>query len=119
MNPPVTRPSRHKPQRTRVLGTFSYLVMCIIYRLPVDECYATLLEKDVNEYYFDQPIDLPQVHVTLIRLEKRGFLKSADATAIGGTNYKVKLYTITPDGLARLKEAVSYYEMLAKAGPKF
>ncbi len=112
------RAPRHKPQRTRVLGTFSYLLMCLIHRLPPEERYGTILEKDVNEYY-GEPITLAQVYVSLKRLEADGFLKAAEATPITGTNYKVHLYTITPDGHTKLKEAIAFYQMLAKAAPKF
>lgn len=109
-------PSRHRPARTRPLGPFSYLLMCVLHRLPKRQRYGAILEQELSNHYREL-IDLAQVYVALQRLVEKKLLESEMSKPITGTNHNVVVYTLTPAGRKELEQAARFYRMLADAGP--
>jgi PadR family transcriptional regulator PadR len=84
------------------LGEFEELILTLVAALQ-DEAYgaaiAMKIEKDLK-----REITLSAVHVTLYRLEDKGYIKSSLG---GGTNERggrrKRIYTITSAGMAMLR----------------
>ncbi|MBX2913728.1 MAG: PadR family transcriptional regulator [Cyclobacteriaceae bacterium] len=84
------------------LGEFEELVLTLVAALKEDAYGAAIAEE--IEARMKRAVNLSAVHVTLYRLEDKGFLKSNMG---GGTNERggrrKRIYTITNAGLAMLK----------------
>ena len=84
------------------LGEFEELVLTLVAALKEDAYGAAIAEE--IETRMKRDVNLSAVHVTLYRLEDKGFLKSSMG---GGTNERggrrKRIYTITNAGLAMLK----------------
>ncbi len=84
------------------LGEFEELVLTLVAALKEDAYGAAIAEE--IELRMKRDVNLSAVHVTLYRLEDKGFLKSSMG---GGTNERggrrKRIYTVTNAGLAMLK----------------
>lgn len=84
------------------LGEFEELILTLVAALREDAYGAAIAEE--IETRMKRDVNLSAVHVTLYRLEDKGFLKSSLG---GGTNERggrrKRIYTITNAGLAMLK----------------
>jgi PadR family transcriptional regulator, regulatory protein PadR len=84
------------------MGEFEELVLTLVAALKEDAYGAAIAEEIENR--MKRTVNLSAVHVTLYRLEDKGFLKSNMG---GGTNERggrrKRIYTITNAGLAMLK----------------
>jgi PadR family transcriptional regulator PadR len=84
------------------LGEFEELVLTLVAALQEDAYGAAI--ADEIESRMKRSVNLSAVHVTLYRLEDKGYLKSGlgGGTAERGGRRK-RIYTITNAGLAMLK----------------
>jgi len=84
------------------LGEFEELVLTLVAALQEDAYGAAIAEE--IETRMKRDVNLSAVHVTLYRLEDKGYLKSSlgGGTAERGGRRK-RIYTITNAGLAMLK----------------
>ncbi|MCW5912880.1 MAG: PadR family transcriptional regulator [Cyclobacteriaceae bacterium] len=84
------------------LGEFEELVLTIVGILG-EEAYGNAIVAEIKER-LGREVNLSAVHVTLYRLEDKGFLKSrmGGATNARGGRRK-RIFTITNAGLAMLK----------------
>jgi PadR family transcriptional regulator, regulatory protein PadR len=84
------------------LGEFEELVLTLVAALQED-AYGAAIAQEI-ETRMKRDVNLSAVHVTLYRLEDKGFVKSSLG---GGTNERggrrKRIYTITNAGLAMLK----------------
>lgn len=84
------------------LGEFEELVLTLVAALK-DDAYGAAIAEEI-ETRMKRDVNLSAVHVTLYRLEDKGFLKSNMG---GGTNERggrrKRIYTITNAGVAMLK----------------
>ncbi len=84
------------------LGEFEELILTMVAALQEDAYGAAI--SDEIETRLKREVNLSAVHVTLYRLEDKGYLKSSMG---GGTNERggrrKRIYTITNAGLAMLK----------------
>jgi len=84
------------------LGEFEELVLTLVAALK-DDAYGAAIAEEI-ETRMKRDVNLSAVHVTLYRLEDKGFLKSDMG---GGTNERggrrKRIYTITNAGVATLK----------------
>jgi DNA-binding PadR family transcriptional regulator len=84
------------------LGEFEELILTLVAALR-EEAYGALIAMKI-ESELKREITLSAVHVTLYRLEDKGFVRSktGGATSERGGRRK-RIFTITPAGLAMLK----------------
>lgn len=84
------------------LGEFEELILTMVAALPEDAYGAAI--SDEIESRLKREVNLSAVHVTLYRLEDKGYLKSRLG---GGTNERggrrKRIYTITSAGMAMLR----------------
>ena len=84
------------------LGEFEELILTMVAALQEDAYGAAI--SDEIESRLKREVNLSAVHVTLYRLEDKGFIKSSMG---GGTNERggrrKRIYTITNAGMALLK----------------
>ena len=84
------------------LGEFEELVLTLVAGLR-DNAYGAFIAEQI-ETRFDREVNLSAVHVTLYRLEDKGYVKSSFG---GGTNERggrrKRIFTITNAGLTVLK----------------
>ena len=84
------------------LGEFEELILTMVAALQEDAYGAAI--SDEIETRLKREVNLSAVHVTLYRLEDKGYLKSSMG---GGTNERggrrKRIYTITNAGMALLK----------------
>lgn len=84
------------------LGEFEELILTMVAALQEDAYGAAI--SDEIESRLKREVNLSAVHVTLYRLEDKGYLKSSLG---GGTNERggrrKRIYTITNAGMALLK----------------
>ncbi|MCB0839338.1 MAG: PadR family transcriptional regulator [Bacteroidetes bacterium] len=85
------------------LGEFEELVLTIVMILK-DEAYGNSIVKAIKEYQ-DRTVNLSAVHVTLYRLEEKGYVNSdmRGATQERGGRRK-RYFQVTSSGVALLKE---------------
>ena len=83
------------------LGEFEELVLTMVGILQ-DEAYGNAIVSEIKER-MDRDVNLSAVHVTLYRLEDKGFVKSSmgGATSTRGGRRK-RIFTITNAGLSML-----------------
>lgn len=84
------------------LGEFEELVLTMVGILQ-DEAYGNAIVQEIKGRV-DRDVNLSAVHVTLYRLEDKGYVKSkmGGATAERGGRRK-RIFTITSAGLATLR----------------
>jgi len=84
------------------LGEFEELVLTMVGILQ-DEAYGNAIVQEIKDRV-DRDVNLSAVHVTLYRLEDKGYVKSkmGGATAERGGRRK-RVFTITSAGLATLR----------------
>jgi PadR family transcriptional regulator, regulatory protein PadR len=84
------------------LGEFEELVLTMVGALQ-DEAYGAAIAEEI-ETRLKRDVNLSAVHVTLYRLEDKGYIKSkvGGATKERGGRRK-RIYTITSAGLALLR----------------
>jgi PadR family transcriptional regulator PadR len=84
------------------LGEFEELVLTLVAALQEDAYGAAIAEE--IESRMKRDVNLSAVHVTLYRLEDKGYIKSSLG---GGTNERggrrKRIYTVTSAGMALLK----------------
>jgi DNA-binding PadR family transcriptional regulator len=84
------------------LGELEELILTVVGILQ-DEAYGNAIVKEIEEQV-SRNVSLAGVHVTLYRLEEKGYIKSrvGGATKLRGGRRK-RIFTITNSGLAVLK----------------
>lgn len=84
------------------LGEFEELVLTMVAALQ-DDAYGAAIAEEI-ETRLDREVNLSAVHVTLYRLEDKGYIKSnmGGATNERGGRRK-RIYTITSAGIAILR----------------
>lgn len=84
------------------LGEFEEVVLTLVAALR-DDAYGAVISKEI-ETRLKREVTLSAVHVTLYRLEDKGYIKSrvGGATAERGGRRK-RIYSITNAGIAMLK----------------
>ena len=84
------------------LGEFEELILTMVAALQTD-AYGAAIAAEIEEK-LNREVNLSAVHVTLYRLEDKGFIKSAlgGATQERGGRRK-RIYTITSAGMAMLR----------------
>jgi DNA-binding PadR family transcriptional regulator len=84
------------------LGEFEELILTMVAALQKD-AYGAAIAAEIEEK-LKREVNLSAVHVTLYRLEDKGFIKSAlgGATQERGGRRK-RIYTITSAGMAMLR----------------
>jgi PadR family transcriptional regulator, regulatory protein PadR len=84
------------------LGEFEELVLTMVAALQED-AYGAAISEEI-ETRMKRDVNLSAVHVTLYRLEDKGYIKSSMG---GGTNERggrrKRIYTITSAGMAMLR----------------
>lgn len=84
------------------LGEFEEIVLILVAGLRED-AYGAVITEEI-ETRLKRDVNLSAVHVTLYRLEDKGYIRSAMG---GGTNERggrrKRIYTITSAGMAMLK----------------
>lgn len=84
------------------LGEFEEVILTLVAALQEDAYGAAI--SDEIEVRLKREVNLSAVHVTLYRLEDKGYIKSSMG---GGTNERggrrKRIYTITSAGMAMLK----------------
>ena len=84
------------------LGEFEELILTMVAAMQA-EAYGAAIATEIEEK-LKRDVNLSAVHVTLYRLEDKGFIKSALG---GGTQERggrrKRIYTITSAGMAMLK----------------
>lgn len=84
------------------LGEFEELVLILVAALQ-DDAYGAAITDEI-ENRLKRDVNLSAVHVTLYRLEDKGFIKSlmgGETNERGGR--RKRIYTITSAGMAMLK----------------
>lgn len=99
------------------LGEFEDLVLTLVAILD-KEAYGNAIVKEIEEQIGRQ-VNLGGVHVTLYRLEDKGYIKSrvGGATSERGGRRK-RFFTITPAGLALLRSIKEDRQHLWKLIPQ-
>jgi len=99
------------------LGEFEELVLTLVGVLN-DQAYGNAIVKEIDEQIGRQ-VNLGGVHVTLYRLEDKGYIKSrvGGATSERGGRRK-RFFTITASGLAILKSMKDDRQHLWKLIPQ-
>ena len=102
--------------RTSYLGEFEELILTMVLILE-DNAYGNTIVKAIKEHQ-NRDINLSSVHITLYRLEEKGFLTSHMA---GATNQrggrKKRFFTITNAGKELLREMKDARMNLWKLSP--
>ncbi|HTE31537.1 MAG TPA: helix-turn-helix transcriptional regulator [Chryseolinea sp.] len=84
------------------LGEFEELILIMVAALQ-EEAYGAAISDEI-ETKFKREVNLSAVHVTLYRLEDKGYIKSSMG---GGTKERggrrKRIYTITSAGMAMLR----------------
>lgn len=91
-------------RRQAVLGELEHLTLLGVLRLGED-AYGARIRTELEETAH-RAVSIATVYVTLVRLEKKGFLRSeqSDPTPVRGGKAK-RCYEVTMNGAAALREA--------------
>ena len=94
--------TKHIKMAKEYLGEFEELVLTIVGILQ-DDAYGNLIVNEIKERV-GRDVNLSAVHVTLYRLEDKGYVKSrmGGATNARGGRRK-RIFTVTNAGLAMLR----------------
>ena len=99
------------------LGEFEELVLTMVAALQED-AYGAAISEEI-ETKLNREVNLSAVHVTLYRLEDKGYIKSKMG---GGTNERggrrKRIYSVTSAGMATLKMMKEARVMLWKMIPQ-
>lgn len=99
------------------LGEFEELILTMVAALQ-DDAYGAAISEEI-ETKFKREVNLSAVHVTLYRLEDKGYIKSRMG---GGTKERggrrKRIFTITSAGLAMLRAMKETRLELWKMVPK-
>jgi DNA-binding PadR family transcriptional regulator len=100
------------------LGEFEELILTMVAALQTD-AYGAAMAAEIEEK-LNREVNLSAVHVTLYRLEDKGFIKSAlgGATQERGGRRK-RIYTTTSVGMAMLRTMKETRIELWKMVPNF
>ena len=94
--------TKYKDMTKQYLGEFEELVLTLVAALHEDAYGASI--ADEIETRRKREVNLSAVHITLYRLEDKGYIKSSLG---GGTKERggrrKRIYTITPAGMAMLR----------------
>ena len=102
--------------RTSYLGEFEELILTMVLILE-DNAYGNTIVKAIKEHQ-NRDINLSSVHITLYRLEEKGFLTSHMAGATNERGGRKKRYfVITNAGKSLLKEMKDARMNLWKLSP--
>lgn len=99
------------------LGEFEELILTMVMVLK-DEAYGNTIVKSIKEHQ-DRDVNLSAVHVTLYRLEDKGFVKSTmgGATKERGGRRK-RYFQVSNTGTAMLKDIKNSRTQLWKLIPQ-
>jgi PadR family transcriptional regulator PadR len=94
--------TKYKDMAKEFLGEFEELVLTMVAALQEDAYGAAIAEE--IERRLERSVNLSAVHVTLYRIEDKGYIKSnmGGATSERGGRRK-RIYTITSAGIAILR----------------
>ncbi|MEM8569084.1 MAG: PadR family transcriptional regulator [Bacteroidota bacterium] len=103
--------------RTTFLGEFEELILTMVLILE-DDAYGNTVVKAIKNHQ-NREVNLSSVHITMYRLEEKGFLKSymAGATRKRGGRKK-RYFKVTNAGLALLREMKNSRISLWKLTPQ-
>lgn len=89
--------------RTTYLGEFEELILTMVLILD-DDAYGNTIVNGIKEHQ-NREVNLSSVHITLYRLEEKGYLESyyGGATKVRGGRKK-RYFKITNSGKAMLQE---------------
>ena len=94
--------TKYKDMGKEYLGEFEELVLTMVAALQ-DDAYGAAISDEI-EVRLKRDVNLSAVHVTLYRLEDKGYIKSSLG---GGTKERggrrKRIYTITSAGMAMLR----------------
>ncbi|MEM8896029.1 MAG: PadR family transcriptional regulator [Bacteroidota bacterium] len=103
--------------RTNYLGEFEELILTMVLVVG-DEAYGNTIVKAIKEHQ-KREVNLSSVHITLYRLEEKGYLESSMGGATkerGGR--KKRYFKITNTGKALLQEMKDARTSLWKLAPQ-
>jgi len=103
--------------RTNYLGEFEELILTMVLIL-ADDAYGNTIVKAIEELQ-DRKVNLSSVHITLYRLEEKGYLESfmGGATKERGGRKK-RYFKITNAGKVMLQEMKDARTSLWKLAPQ-
>ncbi|MCO6360834.1 PadR family transcriptional regulator [Roseivirga pacifica] len=103
--------------RTSFLGEFEELILTMVLILD-DDAYGNTIVNGIKEHQ-DREVNLSSVHITLYRLEDKGYLEShfGGATKVRGGRKK-RYFKITNAGKAMLQEMKDARSKLWKLTPQ-
>jgi DNA-binding PadR family transcriptional regulator len=94
--------TKYKDMAKEYLGEFEELILTMVAALQED-AYGAAISEEI-ETRLKRDVNLSAVHVTLYRLEDKGYIKSSMG---GGTKERggrrKRIYTVTSAGMAMLK----------------
>jgi PadR family transcriptional regulator PadR len=94
--------TKYKDMSKEYLGEFEEVVLTMVAGLQKD-AYGAAISEEI-ETRLQREVNISAVHITLYRLEDKGYVKSAMG---GGTNERggrqKRIYTITTAGISMLK----------------
>jgi len=94
--------TKHKDMAKEYLGEFEELILTMVAALQ-DDAYGAAISEEI-ETRLKREVNLSAVHVTLYRLEDKGYIKSSMG---GGTKERggrrKRIYTVTSAGMAMLR----------------
>jgi len=103
--------------RTNFLGEFEELILTMVLVLE-DDAYGNTIVKAIKEHQ-NREVNLSSVHITLYRLEEKGFLESAMGGATKSRGGRKKRYfKITNAGKVVLQERKDGRTKLWKLTPQ-
>ena len=103
--------------RTSFLGEFEELILTVVLILE-DDAYGNTIVKAIKEHQ-DREVNLSSVHITLYRLEEKGFLESSMGGATKARGGRKKRYfKITNAGKVLLQEMKDARTNLWKLAPQ-
>ena len=86
------------------LGELQHLTMLAVARLD-GEAYSAAIREELK-VVANRTVSVPTVHVTLVRLEEQGLVKSGSAPAAGARGGRARrVFSLTPAGWAALDGA--------------
>ena len=95
------------------LGELEQLLMLAVARSG-EQAYGAEIQRDLEDSV-DRSLTISTIYVTLVRLEKKGLVRSRRAapTPVRGGKSK-RLFVLTSDGVVALKESHSVFERMWK-----
>ena len=99
--------------RRETLGELEQLLMLAVARSG-EQAYGAEIQRDLEDSA-SRSLTISTIYVTLVRLEKKGLVRSrrAEPTPVRGGKAK-RLFELTPDGVTALKESHAVLERMWK-----